>query len=212
MTIKAVIFDMDGVLIEAKDWHYEALNRVLELFGYSISRFDHLTTYDGLPTRKKLEMLSVERGLPQALHGFINEMKQVYTMEMVYTHCRPRFIHEYALSSLKARGYKLGLASNSIRNTIEVMMEKASLRQYLDVVLSNEDVKEGKPNPEMYINAIRKLGFAPEECLILEDNENGIRAARASGAHVLVVREVTDVTLDNILTRITQIDAGKVAA
>ena len=57
MEIKAIIFDMDGVLIEAKDWHYEALNRALSLFGMEISRYDHLVTYDGLPTTKKLEML-----------------------------------------------------------------------------------------------------------------------------------------------------------
>ena len=71
--IKAIIFDMDGVLIEAKDWHYEALNRALSLFGMEISRFDHLVTYDGLPTKKKLEMLSIERGLPKGLHSFIND-------------------------------------------------------------------------------------------------------------------------------------------
>ena len=82
--IKAVIFDMDGVLIEAKEWHYEALNRALQLFGYEISRLDHLTTYDGLPTKKKLEMLSIENDLPRNLHSFINEMKQLYTVEMVY--------------------------------------------------------------------------------------------------------------------------------
>ena len=70
--IKAIIFDMDGVLIDAKDWHYEALNRALKLFGYNISRYDHLVTFDGLPTRKKLEMLTREHGLPPSLHGFLN--------------------------------------------------------------------------------------------------------------------------------------------
>ena len=91
--IKAVIFDMDGVLIEAKDWHYEALNRALALFGFEISRYDHLTTYDGLPTSKKLEMLSLEGGLPRELHAFINEMKQAYTMEIVHAKCNPPFFH-----------------------------------------------------------------------------------------------------------------------
>ena len=70
---------MDGVLIDAKEWHYEALNKALALFGYQISRYEHLVTYDGLPTRKKLEMLSMEQGLPVQLHSFINEMKQLYT-------------------------------------------------------------------------------------------------------------------------------------
>ena len=73
--IEAIKFDMDGVLIEAKDWHYEALNKALKLFGYEISRVDHLATYDGLPTSRKLEMLSIERGLPNELHKFINEMR-----------------------------------------------------------------------------------------------------------------------------------------
>ena len=102
--IKAIIFDMDGVLIEAKDWHYEALNQALELFGFKISRYDHLVTFDGLPTRKKLEILSLEKGLPDGLHKFINHMKQIYTMEHVYMKCKPLFNHQYALSRLKNEG------------------------------------------------------------------------------------------------------------
>ena len=95
--IKAVIFDMDGVLIDAKDWHYEALNKALRLFGYEITRPEHEITYDGLPTRDKLNILSREKGLPRSLHDFINELKQQYTMEMVNNLCRPMFHHEYAL-------------------------------------------------------------------------------------------------------------------
>lgn len=204
--IKAVIFDMDGVLIEAKEWHYDALNRALRLFGFEISRHDHLTTYDGLPTSKKLEMLSLESGLPKELHKFINEMKQDYTMEIVHTQCKPRFVHEFALSTLKSKGYKLAVASNSIRNTVEVMMQKARLDPYLDLMLSNQDVTKGKPDPEIYSKAIAHFGFKPHECLIVEDNENGIKAAKASGAHVLVVREVTDTNIDNILARIRQVE------
>ena len=81
--IKAVIFDMDGVLIDAKDWHFDSLNKELGLFGSEISRYDHLVTFDGLPTKKKLEMLSIEGRLPLKLHDFINELKQEYTWEMV---------------------------------------------------------------------------------------------------------------------------------
>ena len=205
--IRAVIFDMDGVLIEAKDWHYEALNRALRLFGYEISRHDHLTTFDGLPTRKNLQMLSAEHNLPTQLHEFINDMKQRYTMEIVNAQCKPRFNHEYALSKLHAAGYKLAVASNSVRSTIGVMMERAALDTYLSFFLSNEDVSRAKPDPEMYNLAISRLGFEPEECLIVEDNENGIRAARASGAHVLEVSDVDDVTYDNIYNRILECNA-----
>ncbi|MEI6427147.1 MAG: HAD family phosphatase [Pseudanabaena sp. ELA607] len=204
--IKAVIFDMDGVLIDAKDWHYEALNRALELFGYSISRYDHLVTFDGLPTRRKLEILSKERGLPTSLHSFLNDLKQIYTLELAHARCKPIFQHEYALSNLRAMGYKLAVASNSVRNSIEVMMSKSNLLTHLDFIMSNQDVKVGKPNPEIYSKTIEKLDLSPEDCLVIEDNENGIKAAQDAGSHLLIVETVYDVTLENILHRIHDIE------
>jgi len=206
MTIKAIIFDMDGVLIDAKEWHYEALNKALGLFGMEISRYDHLVTYDGLPTKKKLEMLSRERGLPKGLHSFINEMKQQYTMEIIYAKCKPLFFHQYALSRLKSEGFRLAVCSNSIRNTIEIMMQKASLMDYLEFFLSNQDVTHAKPHPEIYTKAIERLGLSPQECLIVEDNDNGIKAALASNAHLLQVFQVEDVTYETIKARIAEIN------
>jgi beta-phosphoglucomutase len=207
--IKAVIFDMDGVLIDAKDWHYEALNRALQLFGMEISRYDHLVTYDGLPTRKKLEMLSRERGLPAGLHDFINKMKQIYTIELVHARCKPMFLHEFALSKLQNEGYRLAVCSNSVRDSIDLMMNKSKLMPYLEFFLSNQDVVHGKPNPEIYLKAMDRLGLAPEECLIVEDNENGIKAALASGAHLLRVDSVSEVNYQNIKKRIAEIENVK---
>ena len=204
--IKAVIFDMDGVLIDAKDWHYEALNRALAHFGFTISRYDHLVTFDGLPTRKKLEMLTRERGLPVALHDFLNRLKQAYTMEIVHARRRPRFQHEYTLSRLKAAKYKLAVASNSVRDSVETMMSYSDLRKYLDVVVSNEDVKVGKPDPEIYLRTMALLGFEPGECLVVEDNDKGIESAMRAGGRLLVVKEVTDVTYDCIEKRIRELE------
>ena len=208
MKIKAVLFDMDGVLIEAKDWHYEALNRALKLFGYEISRFEHLTSYDGLPTSMKLKKLTLEKGLPTQLHSFINEMKQQYTVSMIQNLCRPRFNHEYALSKLKSEGYRLAVGSNSIKMTIEMMMNYAKLTDYFEFMLSNQDVKNAKPDPEIYLAAMSKMNLQPKDCLIVEDNENGIKAAIASGAHVLVVKTVDEVNYDNIKNRILEIEEG----
>lgn len=196
--IKAVLFDMDGVLIDAKDWHYEALNKALGLFGLGISRYDHLHTFDGLPTKVKLEMLSEQYYLPKELHSFINQVKQKYTQELIELKCRPMFHHEYALSKLKKEGYKIAVCSNSIRSTIEMMMKKAELIDYIDLIVSNEDVKKAKPDPEMYNTAMEKFGLQPNECLIVEDNPNGIAAAKASGGYVLPVVTVYDVNYTNI--------------
>jgi beta-phosphoglucomutase len=206
MKIKAVIFDMDGVLIDARDWHYESLNKALGLFGSEITRYDHLVTFDGLPTKKKLEMLSLEGGLPIKLHDFINDLKQEYTWEIVYTKCKPIFHHRYALSKLKSDGYVLSVCSNSVRRTIELMMERSGLMPYLNFFLSNQDVEKGKPDPEIYTKAIDRLGLLPNECLIVEDNQNGVKAALASGAHLLKVENPDDVTYQNIVKRIKEIE------
>jgi len=125
-------------------------------------------------------------------------MKQIYTMEIVYTECKPRFYHEYALARLRNEGFKMVVCSNSIRKTIEVMLQKAAILQYFDFFLSNQDVKNGKPDPEIYNKAITQLGLTPTECLILEDNENGLRAARASKAWVMEIEKVEDVNYQNI--------------
>ena len=196
--IKAIVFDMDGVLVDARDWHYQALNRALRVFGYEIDRYDHLVTYDGLPTRRKLEILTRDGGLPHGLHAFINELKQIYTTELVQVHCKPSFKRQYALSRLKAEGYRLAVASNSVRKSVELFMEKSSLRQHTEFLLSNEDVQRAKPDPEIYLKAFAALSLPPEEVLVVEDNEHGLQAARASGAHVMAVESVSAVTYDNI--------------
>ena len=206
--IKAVLFDMDGVLIDAKDWHYEALNKALGLFGMEISRYDHLSAFDGLPTRVKLQKLSKRFFLPESLHPFINEIKQSYTTEMVHQRCHPMFHHEYALSKLHQQGYKIAVCSNSVRKTIELMMEKAELMPYIDMIVSNEDVTKSKPDPEMYITTIKKFGLRPEECIVVEDNPNGIQAGKESGASVLEVATVYDVTYDNIMRLIGECENG----
>ena len=204
--IKAVIFDMDGVLIDAKDWHYEALNSALSLFGSEISRYDHVVTFNGLPTKDKLEMLSAEKRFPLGLHSFVNNLKQEYTMQIVYARCKPVFYHQYALSRLKNEGYHLAVCSNSVRNSVEVMMERSGLMKYLDFVISNQDVVNAKPDPEMYATAINKLGLLPAECLIVEDNENGIKAAIASGAHVLKVDRIQEVNYFHIKSKIQEVE------
>ncbi len=207
MKIRAILFDMDGVLVDAKEWHYEALNQALALFGMEINRYDHLVTYDGLPTKKKLEMLSMERGLSKRLHGFINEMKQKFTLDYIHTKCAPLFCHEYALSRLKKEGYYIGVCSNSMRQTVSLIMAQSKLEPYLDLSLSNEDVIQGKPDPEIYIKAMAHLGVSPQECFIVEDNEKGIKAAKGSGAHVMVVSDVQEVNYFNIISKIKEIEA-----
>jgi beta-phosphoglucomutase len=153
-------------------------------------------------------MLSMERGLPEALHGFINQMKQLYTMEVIYARCKPTFHHQFALARLQTRGYRMAVCSNSIRDSIALMMERAGLLPMLEFFLSNEDVVKPKPAPDMYLAAIARLGLHASECLVIEDNPNGIKAARDAGAHVMCVNDVRDVNLVNIEQTIARMEAG----
>lgn len=202
--IRGVIFDMDGVLIDARDWHYQAFNQALKLFGLSISPEEHANEYDGLPTREKLWRLTSRYGLPPSLHSFINEMKQRYTMQIIHQQCWPVFEHQYALAELSRTGYQLAVASNSIRSSIETMLGRANLLRYLDFYLSNEDVQFGKPNPEIYSRAFAKMQLSPEQCVVIEDNDHGIAAAKAAGANVLCVKDPSEVTLGTITHFIAQ--------
>ncbi len=195
-SIKAVLFDMDGVLIDAQEWHYEALNEVLRIFGYEITRAMHEDRFDGLSTSKKLEMLTKEVGLPQHLHGMINRIKQDRTLRIAASNCFPNMGHQVLISKLKKQGFKVGVVTNSIRQTTEFMLTYAGLIELLDVVITNQDVNKPKPNPDGYQLAMQKLHVRPSETLIVEDSPYGIAAGKASGAKVVEVNSVSDVGID----------------
>jgi HAD superfamily hydrolase (TIGR01509 family) len=194
--VKAVLFDMDGVLIDAQEWHYEALNEVLRIFGYEITREMHENRYDGLSTSKKLQMLTSELGLPENIHGMINRVKQDRTLRIAAQNCFPNVSHQVLISKLKKNGIKVGVVTNSIRQTTEFMLTYAGLFDLLDVVVTNQDVTEPKPSPDCYLLAMNKLGVLPSETLIVEDSPYGIAAGIASGARVVEVKSVHDVNLD----------------
>jgi beta-phosphoglucomutase len=195
LTIRAVIFDMDGVLIDARNWHYEALNEALGYFGHSISPQDHEDRFDGLPTKVKLDMLTKETALPKALHSAIQEVKQDRTLRIAANKCFPSTQHLLLLGRLRSDGMKIGVATNSIRKTAEFMLEYAGVTKYLDVLVTNEDVSEPKPNPEIYKKACGLLDVHPRETLVFEDNEHGIQSATLAGCAVIRVDSPSDVNL-----------------
>ena len=206
MKIQLVIFDLDGVLVEAKNIHYDALNEALG--KYAISWQEHLSTYDGLKTTQKLEMLTEQKGLPIEEHEVIWETKQYITLQMLKQLKSDDILIEL-MSGLVQRGYKIAVCSNSIRKTVLTVLSKLGLMEYMDYIISNEDVQNSKPHPEMYWRAISKMGCLPEETLIVEDSPYGLLAASRSKAHVLRVKNPTEVTYTNIFKKLTEIEMGK---
>lgn len=200
MSCKAIIFDMDGVLVDARELHYHSLNRALKSINekYTINKEEHLAKYDGRPTSKKLMMLTEEKGLPKELHKKIWELKQEKTLdlidEMTYDE-RMRGI----LNVLKKDGFTLYCASNSIRKTVFRMLLRKGLLEYFDDFISNQDVKNPKPHPEMYWTLMSRHKLSPAETLIIEDSHTGREAAILSGATLCPVRNPLDVKYKTII-------------
>lgn len=192
---RAVIFDMDGVLIDARDWHYRALNEALGIFGVEISRDEHLARFNGLPTKVKLQTLSSEGRLPSHLHGVVEAIKQERTLREAAKLCFPRVEHLLLVSWLRAQGCKVGVATNSIRKTSEMMLQFAGILESLDLLLTNEDVERAKPHPDIYLQACEALGTPPAETLVVEDHPYGVRAAESAGCAVIQVEGVEDVNV-----------------
>ena len=176
--IKLVIFDLDGVLVEAKNIHYESLNQALGK-NYEISWEEHLSQYDGLKTNQKLEMLSNKKGLDPKKHNSIWIEKQKITLEKLSTLKSDEKLRSI-MSKLVFDGYKISVCSNSIRKTILTVLSKLGIMEYMDLIISNEDVKNSKPHPEMYWKAMSVMSCLPEETLIIEDSPYGLLAASRS--------------------------------
>ena len=191
--VKAVVFDMDGVLIDAQNWHYEALNHALRPFNMEISVELHVSKMDGLPTKEKLKYLSQNYGLPSALHGVIFQLKQDLTKRMAQQFCYPNQDHLLLMNVLKSKKLKIGLVTNSIRETTLMMLELAKLKDSFDEILTNEDVKKNKPFPDSYLEMAKRLGVFPEEMLVVEDSPYGVAAAETAGCKVIQVNNTREV-------------------
>ncbi len=194
--IKLIIFDLDGVLVEAKQIHYKALNEALGK-EYAIEWNDHLSIYDGLKTNQKLEMLTEHKGLPVKEHINIWNKKQQLTLQAL-SDLKPNSIIKETISKLSQDGYKIACCSNSIRKSVLTMLSKLDLIEHMDLILSNEDVKNSKPHPEIYWKAISMMKCLPEETLIVEDSPYGLLAASRSKSSVMRVGSPKDVTYNNI--------------
>lgn len=197
---KLVIFDLDGVLIDSKDIHYEALNNALAKVDIElvITLQEHVSVYDGLPTSDKLAILTQKKGLSPGLYQQISKDKQEETLILF----NGRVDKDYELmsyfSQLKECGYNIAVASNSIRNTVKLILLRLGVLEFVDIFISNEDVTRNKPYPEMYWKCMIAFGAIPENTVIIEDSHIGRRGAIDSKCHLVPVENRKDLTQEKI--------------
>ena len=203
--IRLVIFDLDGVLIDSRIIHFESLNRALGP-KYAITMEEHLSTYDGLSTTKKLNLLHQNKGLPKEQFDRIWQDKQQNTIELYESIKKDSEQIEMCKRLMCETGVRLAVASNSITATMVKALEKKGILYFMETVVSNEDVTNPKPYPEMYWRCMARRGALPKETLIIEDSHIGRKAALDSGAHLLAVQNPEDVKIETILQEIKRLN------
>ncbi len=207
MQNKLVIFDLDGVLIDSRELHYHALNDALAKVGqeFVISREEHLSTYDGLNTTRKLEMLSERKGLDRKYFDQVWKDKQTETFKLLRELPR-NHTAVYIISQLKIRGWKVAVASNSIRDSVRIALNAINILGDVDYIVSNEDVKRPKPFPEMYWQCMTALNVLPKNTIIVEDSHIGRQGAIDSGGTLYPVEDSKDLNALRFMERIEEFE------
>jgi len=188
MKFKLIVFDLDGFLVDACEWHRLALYEALkEVCDYAISLDDHYETFNGIPTKVKLQILGDMGIVTKKQHKNIYDLKQENTIKLIKRKAKNRIEKIEMLHSLKEQGYILACYTNSIRLTAELMLTKTGIVHLFDKIITNQDVTKSKPHPEGYIQLMEHYGVSTNETLIIEDSDKGFEAARASKAKVVRV-------------------------
>lgn len=197
MKNKLVIFDLDGVLIDSREIHFKALNAALRDVDerFVISWEEHLSKYDGLPTTKKLLLLSSEKGLPATSYDRVWKAKQHYTVEY-YEGIQSNHKLQEIFDNIKMNDIQIAVASNSVRQTLVMALSRLGVIEQVDFFVSNEEVKHPKPFPEMYWKCMIALRTDVKNTVVVEDSHIGREGAIASGAHLIPVCNPSDVTYE----------------
>ena len=190
--MKAVFFDLDGVLVDLVQVHHSSLDSALNLFGYeglcNTSKF----RFNGLPTRTKLKMIDI----PEKDRDKIIKAKQELTHIAMNQVLCPDKEKISLLYKLKMYGYNLACVTNSIRQTADLALSLSFLDIFMSAVVSNEDIERPKPHPDPYRKAMEMLGVTTG--VAIEDNENGIWSARDAGLKVIQVSDPSEVNISLI--------------
>lgn len=177
--LKAVIFDMDGVIIDSEPLHFETDTRIMRDLGIEITSED-LNRYVGLTNRAMWIDLKERYGLKESIDELI-KIQSAYKNEAVKRFDKGPIpgVREL-LAELKSDNIKTAIASSSPVDFIDIVVDKLEIGNYFDAIVSGEEVKHGKPAPDIFLKAAEALGVEPDECVVIEDSTHGVAAASAA--------------------------------
>lgn len=185
MVVKAVIFDMDGVLVDSEGFWAKAELDVFSSYGVQVT--DDLATQTKYMTTKEVTEFWHGRFPWENLDVPTVEQEVVSkVIELIQTKdCTMSGVQEF-IKDLKSKEYKIGLATNAPLRVADAVLEKLQIRSLFDSVHSSEFEEQGKPHPAVYLTSARQLGISPEHCIAVEDSYSGLKAAKAAGMKTVV--------------------------
>ena len=184
--IKGVVFDVDGVLTDTEPYHYSAWRQVLEKYGIQLTR-EGYKELSGNPS-DYLDRMLIDRYNLKIPYGTLATQKKEIVYNLLKEEpIRPKPGVPDIILKLKGEGLLIGVASATSREELILKLRKINIIDYLDVIVSEDEVSRSKPNPDIYLRAFTLLGIKPEEGVVVEDTPTGARAGKASGALVIAV-------------------------
>jgi HAD superfamily hydrolase (TIGR01509 family) len=184
--LAAVVFDMDGVLIDSEPLHYAVLTDLLAGAGVQFSRAEN-EEFLGTTTEQTLATLIARHHLPNTYAHYAQQYDAGVLRILAKPHA-PQPGVAALIARIRGLDLRVGLASSSRRGWIDATLRSLNLSDAFDAIVSGDDVAHGKPDPEIYLLAATRLGVAPERCVAIEDAPNGVTSARAAGMQVIGVR------------------------
>jgi beta-phosphoglucomutase len=189
--LKAVLFDLDGTLIDSEYFHFECWNEILEETGAQLTYTDWLQNYAGIPLPTNAKKLTEKYGINTPLADVI-ERRENLTLERLKT--KDVNLMPYAAEILDffvEKGLTLALVTSSPRQDVDAVFARNGLGKYFKLIITRSDVTHSKPDPESYNVCCEKLGIAKEDCLVFEDTINGIKAAKAAALTCYAIQSNT---------------------
>ena len=187
--IKTIIFDFDGLLVDSEPMWFRAIQELFNDFNMEWS-WDHQKYTMGSSTQTWVnymyELLKDHLEKNQILESVISKMKRLYESDQV----KSMKGADEALKYCLINNYKTGLASGSYKELLLIGVQVKGWRNYFNEILSTDDLANGKPHPDIYLEICKKLGITPSDAVILEDSKNGMKAGIAAGAHVIAVPSI----------------------
>ncbi|MEW6617725.1 MAG: HAD family phosphatase [Patescibacteria group bacterium] len=182
--MKAVIFDMDGVLILSEKMHEFLYRKTLQHFGYTLTKQEYNTFFAGRGTLDGFEACFHAKNIPLGdIERYITLYRQL-KRDIIHHHLKEHITLREGTSVLLtdlAKKYKLAIATSTIKEFTENLVDAFGFKEYFSVIVCGADVKKGKPDPEIFLKAAEKLLVSPKDCVVIEDAENGVLAAKNAG-------------------------------